>query len=391
MKASGILTMQNINKQRNVRRNSVFLAPEKVEQATDIEHISKEKRQLRNYWSSVDAAIFSITGHGGQQRLKRKIRKKTIPERSASDKMMLPITESLKTHRLFNPTGKFKLIWDTFIGALIMYSVVIIPYRIGFEQDPSFGLEIFDYAIDLLFGIDICATFNTAVDDPQTDLLIVNRPTIVVRYLSFWFWVDLVSTIPFDKLIALFVTSSDGLSSIRLIRVLRLTRLVKLLRVAKLGRLGNRFENFDINPAIFGVQRMIIQIWFVAHLLCCFWHFLATGTGQTTEANGTAGDGTRIEEVNWLKQFNYEDEPVDTRYTAAFYYVITSMLAIGYGDIHATNTSEMVYAMMIMIVGSILFGAVIAQVNRLIESRNPSQRAFKSRLNELRAYLNERL
>ncbi|CAM9240666.1 unnamed protein product, partial [Ectocarpus fasciculatus] len=277
--------------------------------------------------------------------------------------------------------GKWKIVWDIFIGALIMYSVVIIPYRIGFEQVAGPGAEAFDTCIDILFAVDIIATFNTAVDDPQTDLLVVNRGDIALKYLSFWFWIDTVSTIPFDKLIALFVSGSGALSSIRLIRVLRLMRLIKLMRVAKLGRLGNRFESFDINPAIFGVQKMIIQIWFVAHLLCCFWHFMATGPGQTTTTSKT---------VNWLDVFGYDVQPVSSRYSAAFYYVITSMLAIGYGDIHATNTSEMIYAMMIMIVGSILFGAVIAQVNRLIESRNPSMKAFKYRMNELRAYLNEK-
>jgi CRP-like cAMP-binding protein len=382
MKASGIKALQNINKAKNVRRNSVFLAPEKVQETVDIDVISKEKRQLRNYWSSVDAAIFSITGHGGQQRLKRNIRRKTQHARTGnSDKGLVQSKESLHAHKLFNPVGMWKLLWDAFIGILIMYSVVIIPYRIGFEQPPGTVLDTLDWCMDILFAIDICMTFNTAVDDPQTDLLIVNRQTIALNYLSFWFWIDVVSTIPFDKLISLFIAGSGSLSSIRLIRVIRLTRLIKLVRVAKLSRLGNRVEAFDINPAIFGVQKMIIQIWFVAHLLGCFWHFLATGPGQTTKAN---------DEINWVKAFGYTDRPVGEKYAAAFYYIITSMLAIGYGDIYATNTSEMIYAMMVMIIGSILFGAVIAQVNRLIESRNPSQKAFKNRMNELRAYLNEK-
>lgn len=380
MRASGIKAIQN-SRQKTVRRNSVFIKPDLVRQSEDVEHISREKRQLRNYWSSVDAAIFSITGHGAQMGLKRKVRRSSGQRIGGSDKNTLQSKDSLAAHNLFNPVGKRKLTWDVFIGLLVIYSVVIIPFRIGFEQTPDISLSIFDSIIDFSFAIDIALTFNTAVDDPQTDLLIVGRSTIASKYLKFWFWIDLLSTIPFDNFISIFVAGPTALSSIRLIRVIRLSRMLKLFRVAKVGRLGNRFENFDINPAVFGLQKMILQIWFVAHLLCCFWHFLATSAGQTTKAN---------DEITWMKAFDYENKPVGDRYSAAFYYVITSMLAIGYGDIYATNTTEMIYAMTIMIVGSILFGAVISQVNRLIESRNPSLKAYKYRMNELRAYLNEK-
>lgn len=378
MKASGIKSIQDVRSSRAVRRNSVFMRPEAVQQSEDVDHITREKSQLRNYWSSVDAAIFSITGHGGGA--KKKVRRSSGQPRG-SEKNAVMSKSSLKAHWLINPTGRWKILWDLFIGILIMYSVVVIPFRIGFEEEAGPDAGSFDTCIDVLFAVDIITTFNTAVDDPQTDLLIVDRSTIALKYVKFWFWIDSISTIPFDKLIAYFVAGTGALSSIRLIRVIRLSRLIKLVRVAKLGRIGNRFENFDINPAIFGVQKMIIQIWFVAHLLGCFWHFLSTEQGQTTEANDRA---------NWLKTFGYVNQHVDDRYTASFYYVITSMLAIGYGDIHPTNTSEMIYAIVIMITGSILFGAVIAQVNRLIESRNPSARAFKNRMNELRAYLNEK-
>lgn len=55
-----------------------------------------------------------------------------------------------------------KLYWDLFVGVMIVYSIVVIPWRISFQQDASGGMLIFDYCVDCLFGIDIVLCFNSA-------------------------------------------------------------------------------------------------------------------------------------------------------------------------------------------------------------------------------------
>jgi CRP-like cAMP-binding protein len=65
-------------------------------------------------------------------------------------------------------------------------------------------------------------------------------------------------------------------------------------------------------------------------------------------------------------------------------------LSIGYGDIHATNMNEYAYSIIAMLSGGILFGAVTAQVTRVIEGRNPSKRAFKEQMDEIKSFLGEK-
>lgn len=55
-----------------------------------------------------------------------------------------------------------KLYWDFFIGMMIVYSMVVIPWRISFGQDASGGMLIFDYIVDGIFSIDILLCFNAA-------------------------------------------------------------------------------------------------------------------------------------------------------------------------------------------------------------------------------------
>ena len=48
------------------------------------------------------------------------------------------------------------------MGALIVYSMLFIPWRISFGEDASGAMLIFDYVVDGVFGIDIVISFNAA-------------------------------------------------------------------------------------------------------------------------------------------------------------------------------------------------------------------------------------
>ena len=78
------------------------------------------------------------------------------------------------------------------------------------------------------------------------------------------------------------------------------------------------------------------------------------------------------------------------QYTAAMYWTIATMMAVGYGDIYATNTTERLYSMVTQVIGAVTFGALIATVNILVASANPAQRSYKEKMGEVKAYLQER-
>lgn len=64
-----------------------------------------------------------------------------------------------------------KIYWDFFVGTLIVYSMVVIPWRISFGQDASGAMLIFDYIVDGVFGIDIALAFNAAYyEEVQIDV-----------------------------------------------------------------------------------------------------------------------------------------------------------------------------------------------------------------------------
>jgi hypothetical protein len=294
---------------------------------------------------------------------------------------------------LFDNDGKYKIIWDTIVGLIILYSILIIPYRIGFQVRTNSTENTFDYIVDLLFFVDIVVAFNTAYVDDLTEHVVIDRRKIALNYLKLWFWIDLASSIPFDSILELAMGNvSATLSTLRLIKIFRLTRLLKLIRFFKLSKIGKVVDSLNINPGLLGVQKLILQICFVAHLVACFWHFITTSDVRIhfDEEIKSASMRPVDDGETWTIKFGYEEKPKGAVYVAAFYWTISTMLSIGYGDISGTNKAERLYCIFTMLLGGVMFGAVIAQVTRLIESRNPQAKAFKEKMDELQAYLNEK-
>jgi len=367
-------------------------AADAIAQQKERDMMIDEKDTYRSFWDGVKAASIIQKEKLVKNTRKTKFKRDLGPATVSTDKIYAEHSkELLEQKNLFDPEGVFKMLWDCFVGLLILYSIIIIPFRIGFQVSPSRGESMFDLIVDSLFGLDIIFNFNTSYVDPTTELVVTSRRKIAANYLKAWFWIDLFSTVPFDSIVHKYTGGGSQLESLRLIKILRLTRMLKLLRVLKLSKFGKVLDSYNINPALVGVQKLVLEICFVAHIVSCFWHFLTTDDVRDDVSPDYSNDRPNPDGNTWTTRFGYETSSLGTRYIASFYWTISTMLSIGYGDISGVNSSERIYCICTELVGAVLFGAVIAQVTRLIESRNPQARAFKEKMDELKAYLNEKL
>jgi len=60
-------------------------------------------------------------------------------------------------------------------------------------------------------------------------------------------------------------------------------------------------------------------------------------------------------ESNWMTRITMQDDNWDTKYIYTIYFVCTTMLTVGYGDILPTNKAEILTIMMIEALGTFLF------------------------------------
>lgn len=275
--------------------------------------------------------------------------------------------------------------WDVICGLALFYSIIEIPFRIGFRTNPCQSLIILNRTVEAIFFGDIILTFNTAFVDPMTDLFVADRWLIAVKYTSLWLWIDLASTIPFDVIVLAAISANSAarnVLTIRLIRVLRLVRLVKVIKFVGSRRIKDIINRYCISHAFVSVVSLLLQIFIVAHIVCCFWYFITTPI--------VTGYDPMDRKETWARKFDVADSDVQTQYIASLYWAFATMLTVGYGDIHATNTGERFYASLTMLLGALMFGAIIAKVRVLVESRNLQLKELKARVAEFKEYLEEK-
>lgn len=260
-----------------------------------------------------------------------------------------------------------------FIGFLVIYVVLSAPLFIGFDINDTLTTSIINYAVMACFFLDMIATFNTAYIDEETERLVFERRLIAIKYLKFWFWIDLISTIPFDTI----VESIAGQSRLEFFKMIRIFRLIRLSRVFKVFRKSEQFEKFGLNIQFVNLGILLLQLFFVAHIFACFWHYITLPQA--------AGDFPR----NWVDYFGYSEMSIFDKYVASLYYVIITMLTIGYGDIYATNQLERMYAIMTMLAGGVVFGALVSNITSFIDKRNPQEKAYRESMKEFKLFLGE--
>lgn len=206
------------------------------------------------------------------------------------------------------------------------------------------------------------------------------RINIALRYLKFWFWVDLVATVPIDD-IAMLIVGDQKLMTIRLIRTVRFLRLAKLARLIKLKALIDLLDDYSINPSIIGIFVLIVEIFFMVHIICCLWYYIATPASGADPLD------------NWVVHlFGSENESINSedKYVASFYFIVMTMTTVGYGDIRPSTFREQFVMIFLLPILAIMFGALINKVTKAILFSNPQATGLKSRMDDLKGYLSEK-
>jgi hypothetical protein len=271
-----------------------------------------------------------------------------------------------KRNCLLYPEDDFRTNWDLFITLVLIFTCIETPVRITFvesnfshDHEEHYGLDMVSTIVDSLFLIDILLIFNTAYYD-EDFRIIEDRKAIASNYMQSWFLIDILAIIPFDVIIG-----GSGINGVvriarigRLYKLIKLTRLLRILKIVKeRSKLLKYFK--ELMKVGVGFERLfffVLMFLILCHIVSCLWVLVATFNG--------------IEEVSgsWLDQNNLIGLSMSELYLTSFYFTVTTITTVGYGDISACTPSEQMFCIIIMIIGVISFSFASGSLASILQN-----------------------
>ncbi|GMF33139.1 unnamed protein product [Phytophthora fragariaefolia] len=308
------------------------------------------KRKLHQQKSFPDPSLY--TG-------RRRVRRNDLVPAAQPEKVTYP-------RWFIQPRTAWKVRWDIWIGLIIAYSVILIPYRIGFGIE----LSTLNYCFDSSFAIDVLFNFFTGYYDE--DVLVYELRRVRQHYLRSWFVFDVASTVPLDQFLQVVTKASSSLATLKLIRVFRLFRLLKLMRLLRLKRAMQAVQVDALNAHVLQTLKSLLTIIFIIHLVACGWYMF-----YTWDPSGP----------NWVTNM---ERKVTSPYLVSFYWVSNTMMSVGYGEIVGITDAERVYSIFVACIGSICVGMIIANIQMLTENYDPRGIMLKQKLQDTKEFLIKR-
>ena len=264
------------------------------------------------------------------------------------------IAETQQYRWLIAPENDYKAQWDIIITSVLMFSCVLTPLQMALFDELSLTWEWINNSIDIMFFIDMIIIFNTATYDDDF-LIITDRKIIAVDYLKSWFTLDLFCIVPFDYM----VKSGNSTNIVRLARIGRINKIIKLMKLIRLTSIKKKTsqscmsslsEYFHITAAGSWFFMFFAFFCLTAHIIACIWLIAAKfDTNPDT----------------WLNSVS--DMAKDELYLTSFYFTITTITTVGYGDWSANTFLEKIVAIIIMFIGVIAFSFASGTLTNYIQ------------------------
>ncbi|XP_062868976.1 potassium voltage-gated channel subfamily H member 1b [Trichomycterus rosablanca] len=281
----------------------------------------------------------------------------------------------------------FKTTWDWVILILTFYTAIMVPYNVSFKtKQNNVTWLVVDSIVDVIFLVDIVLNFHTTFVGPAGE--VISDPKLIrMNYVKTWFVIDLLSCLPYDVINA-FENVDEGISS--------LFSSLKVVRLLRLGRVARKLDHYiEYGAAV--LVLLVCVFGLAAHWLACIWYSIGDYEVIDEEANVVRTDSWLYmlgQAVGTPYRFNisgtgkWEGGPSkDSVYITSLYFTMTSLTSIGFGNIAPTTDGEKIFAVAMMMIGSLLYATIFGNVTTIFQQMYANTNRYHEMLNSVRDFL----
>lgn len=273
----------------------------------------------------------------------------------------------LKTNQI-DPCSRLSITWLIFMSLFDMiYIGILLPIILSFS---SLTVESAWCYVELICSIILI--INLILNFMIGFLIQVESELILCRdlklssyiYMKYGsFVIDVLSCIPSIVYIIFYILIKLNLKTFKTTSIilvfLLLVRFVRLLKVTQMLINGTFTQTiltyvnvpFTLRNSKILIAFILIYMGFsIVNILACIWFGIA-----------------RLQEYKhtWISKAGLETKPDLSNYVASVYFVVQSMTTVGYGDLTANNTLERAIATIFMLIGVLLFLAVLGMLTQV--------------------------
>ncbi|XP_051578985.1 potassium voltage-gated channel subfamily H member 1-like isoform X1 [Myxocyprinus asiaticus] len=281
----------------------------------------------------------------------------------------------------------FKTTWDWVILILTFYTAIMVPYNVSFKtKQNNVTWLVVDSIVDVIFLVDIVLNFHTTFVGPAGE--VISDPKLIrMNYMKTWFVIDLLSCLPYDVINA-FENVDEGISS--------LFSSLKVVRLLRLGRVARKLDHYiEYGAAV--LVLLVCVFGLAAHWLACIWYSIGDYEVIDEDLNTVRTDSWLYmlgETTGAPYRFNasgtgrWEGGPTkDSVYITSLYFTMTSLTSIGFGNIAPTTDGEKIFAVAMMMIGSLLYATIFGNVTTIFQQMYANTNRYHEMLNSVRDFL----
>ncbi|RHY56904.1 hypothetical protein DYB34_001223 [Aphanomyces astaci] len=292
------------------------------------------------------------------------------------------------------PHSHFRKTWDLFMLAAVMYYSVAVPMRASFiipelmgadGTESNFPLWLgVEFVVDVVSLIDVYFRFNYFCQviggEVSSELRLIRHHYRTKGGL----WFDVVAMLPLELVGIMIQGYTYSVSTWRFNKLLRLYHLGSLNAKAR-DAVTLHFKSVAWLPRLWSFCNICGIFVLVGHWVSCLWFYISV----------VGGDASLVFYAHSSESFvtPHGYTPVDTlqsAYVKSFYYAMTSLTSITFGDIYSTSLAQTIATIFIIFTSLTAYGVLTGGFTEIFEVELKKRVKFEEQTGTVSMFLMHR-